>query len=169
MVKKINKKENVVLKVKKISKDAELPEYVLESDVGFDLRANENVAINSMEHKAVKTGIAIEIPEGYVGLIRDRAGIITRMGVHTVAGTFDPAYRGEVSIILTNFGDEEVSIEKGMRIAQMIIIPVEKVKIVEAKELSETARGKRGFGSTGIKDILKELDELGDMAGNRED
>lgn len=153
-----------VLKVKKISKDAELPEYVLASDVGFDLRANEEVTIGSMEHKAVKIGISLEIPEGYVGLIRDRAGIITRMGVHTVAGTFDPAYRGEVSIILTNFGDEEAVIEKGMRIAQMIIIPVEKVKITEAKELSETKRGKRGFGSTGIKDIVKELEELEKMS-----
>jgi len=153
-----------VLKVKKISKDAELPEYAFESDVGFDLRANEEVTINSMEHKAIKIGIAIEIPEGYVGIIRDRAGIITKMGVHTVAGTFDPAYRGEVSVIMTNFGDEEVVIEKGMRIAQMIIIPVEKVKIVETKKLSETKRGKRGFGSTGDMDILKELDELEEMS-----
>jgi dUTP pyrophosphatase len=153
-----------ILKVKKISKDAELPEYALETDVGFDLRANEEATIGSMEHKAIRTGIAIEIPEGYVGLIRDRAGIITKMGVHTVAGTFDPAYRGEVSIILTNFGDEEVVIEVGMRIAQMIILPAEKVKIVEAKELSETKRGKRGFGSTGVTDIVKELEELEEMS-----
>ena len=153
-----------ILKVKKISKDAELPEYALESDVGFDLRANEEVIIGSMEHKAIKTGISLEIPEGYVGLIRDRAGIITRMGVHTVAGTFDPAYRGEVSVILTNFGDEDAVIEKGMRIAQMIIIPVEKVAIKEAKELSETKRGKRGFGSTGVMDIIKELEELEKMS-----
>jgi len=153
-----------ILKVKKISKDAELPEYALESDVGFDLRANEEVTIGSMEHKAIKTGISLEIPEGYVGIIRDRAGIITKMGVHTVAGTFDPAYRGEVSIILTNFGDEEAIIEKGMRIAQMIIIPVEKVTIKEVKELSETKRGKKGFGSTGMTDIIKELDELEEMS-----
>jgi dUTP pyrophosphatase len=158
------KKKQIILKVKKISKNAELPEYALESDVGFDLRANEEVTIGSMEHKAIKTGIAIEVPEGYVGLIRDRAGIITKMGVHTVAGTFDPAYRGEVSIILTNFGDEEVVIEEGMRIAQMIIIPVEKVKITEAKDLSETKRGKRGFGSTGVSDVIKELEELEEMS-----
>jgi len=158
------KKNQIILKVKKISKIAELPEYALESDVGFDLRANEETTIGSMEHKAIKTGIAIEVPEGYVGLIRDRAGIITKMGVHTVAGTFDPAYRGEVSIILTNFGDEEVVIEEGMRIAQMIIIPVEKVKITEAKDLSETKRGKRGFGSTGVSDVIKELEELEEMS-----
>jgi dUTP pyrophosphatase len=97
-------------------------------------------------------------------LIRDRAGIITKMGVHTVAGTFDPAYRGEVSIILTNFGDEDAVIEKGMRIAQMIVLPVEKVQIREVRELSETKRGKRGFGSTGITDILKELKELEEMS-----
>jgi dUTP pyrophosphatase len=158
------KKDKAVLKVKKTSKTAELPEYALESDVGFDLRSDEETTIGSMEHKAIKTGVSIEVPEGYVGLIRDRAGIITKMGVHTVAGTFDPAYRGEVSIILTNFGDEEVIIERGMRIAQMIIIPVEKVSIKEVKELSKTKRGKRSFGSTGIKDIVKELDELDAMS-----
>ena len=158
------KSKQKFLKVKKLSKDAELPEYALESDVGFDLRANEEATLGSMEHRAIKTGISIEIPEGCVGLIRDRAGIITKMGVHTVAGTFDPAFRGEVSIILTNFGDEEVSIEKGMRIAQMIIIPVERVKITEADELSKTVRGKRSFGSTGITNIIKELDDLDEMS-----
>jgi len=163
------KAKQKILKVKKISKDAELPEYALSSDVGFDLRANEETVIGSMEHKAIKTGIAIEVPEGYVGLIRDRAGIITKMGVHSVAGTFDPAYRGEVSIIMTNFGDEEVVIEKGMRIAQMIIIPVEKLKISEVKTLSETKRGKRGFGSTGNMDIIKELDELEEMSKEKEE
>ena len=143
-----------ILKVKKLLKDAELPEYATATDVGFDLRAAEDVEIEPGEQKTVSAGIAIEIPKGHVGLIRDRAGITTRMQLHTAAGTFDPAYRGEVSIVLVNYGDETACIEKGMRIAQMIVLPVVKVKIKESKKLTETKRGSKGFGSTGIKEIL---------------
>ena len=113
-----------ILKVKKLAKDAELPEYATATDVGFDLRAAEDVEIEPGEQKTVSAGIAIEIPKGHVGLIRDRAGITTRMQLHTAAGTFDPAYRGEVSIVLVNYGDETACIEKGMRIAQMICFGV---------------------------------------------
>lgn len=144
-----------VLKVKKLAKDAEMPEYATATDIGFDLRASEDIEIEPGEQKTIRTGIAIEIPAGHVGLVRDRAGVITKMKVHTVAGTFDPAYRGEVSVVAVNFGDETACIEKGMRIAQMIILPVAKVKIKEVKKLSETARGSRGFGSTGLKEILE--------------
>lgn len=144
-----------ILNVKKLAKDAELPAYAASTDVGFDLRAAEDAEIEPGEQKTIPTGIAIEIPEGHVGLIRDRAGIITRMNVHTVAGTFDPAYRGEVSVVVVNFGDEAACIEKGMRIAQMIILPAARVKIKEVKNLSDTKRGSKGFGSTGIKEILE--------------
>ena len=144
-----------ILKVKKLLSGIELPEYAFPTDVGLDLRAAEAVSLAPYEQKAVKTGIALEIPEGHVGLIRDRAGIITKMGIHTAAGTFDPAYRGEVSVVLINFGEESVSVEPGMRIAQIIIIPVTKVQIKEVKELGETERHDRGFGSTGMKEIIK--------------
>ncbi|MFH0831408.1 MAG: dUTP diphosphatase [archaeon] len=149
-----------ILKVMKLSKDAELPEYATETDVGFDLRASESMDIEAGEQKTIKTGIAIEIPEGHVGLVRDRAGITTRMSLHTAAGTFDPAYRGEVSIVMMNYGDETACIEKGMRIAQMLVLPVAKVKIQESKKLTKTARGSRGFGSTGNKEILEIEKEL---------
>jgi len=139
------------MKVVRLSKEAETPEYAMESDVGFDLRAAEDVCIEPYEQKKVKTGLMIEIPEGHVGLIRDRAGIISKLGVHTAAGTFDPAYRGEVSIVLVNFGEESVRIEKGMRIAQMIVLPVVKVKIKDVKSLGKTKRADKSFGSTGLK------------------
>jgi dUTP pyrophosphatase len=144
-----------VLKVKKLSKDAKLPEYIL-GGVGFDLVANEDVSILPLEQKTVGTGLAIQIPDGFVGIIRDRVGIVTKMGVHTAAGTFDPAYRGEVSVILVNFGEEEVLIERGMGIAQMIIVPVVKVSIEEVKKLDETVRGGR-IGITDDKEVLREL------------
>ena len=88
VIKTQKKEENIFLKVKKISKDAFLPEYMLNTDVGLDLRANETTELYPMEQKAIKTGIAVKIPEGHVGLIRDRAGIVSKMNVHTAAGTF---------------------------------------------------------------------------------
>jgi dUTP pyrophosphatase len=159
-VKKEDKKTGMCVNFLKLSKEAEDPEYALESDAGFDLKAIEDVSIFPFEQKEVRTGIAIEVPKGYVGLIRDRAGIVQKMNVHTVAGTFDSGFRGEVSIMLVNMNDKTVEIEKGMRVAQIILLPVAKAKLVEVKKLSDTERGKRSFGSTGMKEIVKELDKI---------
>lgn len=160
MKKEIKKEAGIVLNFVKLSKNANSPEYALESDVGFDLKAIENVSLFPLEQKEVRTGIAIEIPPGYVGIIRDRAGIVQKMNVHTVAGTFDNGFRGEVSVMLVNMNDKTIEIEKDMRIAQIILLPVAKAKIVEVKKLSDTERGKRSFGSTGMKEIIKELDKI---------
>jgi len=148
-------KEKFVLNVKPVGKGVEIPSYHYKTDVGFDLRANETVEFLPGEQKKVGTGLIFEIPENHVGLIRDRAGIVTKMDVHTAAGTFDPGYRGEISIILINMSDETVSIEKGMRIAQMVIIPIIRPKIVKVDKLTETERGEKSFGSTGLKEIEK--------------
>ncbi|MBI2629901.1 dUTP diphosphatase [Candidatus Pacearchaeota archaeon] len=152
--------EKCCMYVKKIGESVCLPEYMYSSDVGLDLRANENVILKPLEQKAVRTGIAINIPDGHVGIIRDRAGIVSKMNVHTAAGTFDPAYRGEVSVILINFSDETVEIEKGMRIAQIVIIPVTRVKVVEVQSLPVTERYDKGFGSTGMKERISEFKKL---------
>ena len=160
MKKSVKVSSGKVLNVKKFFHDVSLPEYALASDVGFDLRANETVSMAPFEQKAVRTGIAIQIPEGCVGLIRDRAGITTKLNIHTAAGTFDPAYRGEVSVVLINFGEETVQVERGMRIAQMIIIPVVRAKITEVKSLPVSDRYDRSFGSTGVKGVIKQLSDL---------
>ncbi len=144
-----------VIKIKRIARGAEIPSYVYNSDVGFDLRANETIRLFPGEQKGVRTGLVIGIPENHVGLIRDRVGIVTDMGVHTSAGTFDPGFRGEVSIILVNLSEETRYIESGMRIAQMIVIPVSRPKIVEVKSLDKTERGEKSFGSTGLKKLKK--------------
>jgi dUTP pyrophosphatase len=159
-VKKEDKKTGISINYLKLSKEAENPEYALESDAGFDLKAIETVSLFPLEQKEVRTGIAIEVPKDYVGLIRDRAGIVQKMNVHTVAGTFDSGFRGEVSIMLVNMNDKTIEIEKGMRVAQIILLPVAKAKLVEVKKLSDTERGKRSFGSTGMKEIVKELDKI---------
>lgn len=148
--------KEVVVKVKTVN-DAEMPSYNYESDAGFDLTSNEDVEFASWEIKPVNTGLIIEIPKGYVGLIRDRAGIVTKMGMHTTAGTIDSAYRGEISVILVNDSGDDQIIEKGMRIAQMIIIPFIKPKLVSNGKLSKTDRGEKGFGSTGVNDDLDNL------------
>ncbi len=152
--------DDFILEIKKMYKDVIEPEYILDSDIGLDIRAYETVSIKPLEQKIIKTGLKIRIPEGHVGLIRDRAGIVSNMNVHTAAGTFDPGYRGEISIVLVNLGDYEVEIEKEMRIAQIIIIPVRRVKIKVVDFLSETNRGERGFGSTGIKEKIKAFQEI---------
>ena len=154
------KEEKLILEVKPIAVGAEIPSYAMASDVGFDLRANENVELFPGEQKKVRTGLVIKIPEGHVGLIRDRAGIVTKMNIHSVAGTFDPAYRGEVSIIMVNLSEETQMIEKGMRIAQMIVVPVIKPEIVKVNKIDKTERGERGFGSTGLKDRIREMKKI---------
>jgi dUTP pyrophosphatase len=143
------------LKVKIIARGAEVPSYNYPSDVGFDIRANEDATIFPGAQQRVRTGLVFEIPEGHVGLIRDRLGIVEKMGVHSVAGTFDSGFRGEISIMMVNTSDESASIEKGMRIAQMIIIPVTKPKIIKVEKLTNTERGEKSFGSTGLKELIK--------------
>jgi len=152
-------KEDILL-VKKFFSDVCLPEYMIKSDVGLDLRANENIILKPLEQKAVRTGIAIKIPEGHVGLVRDRAGIVSKMNVHTAAGTFDPDYRGEVSVVLINFSDDDVEIEKGMRVAQLVVMPVTRVKVLEVDRLPLTERYDKGFGSTGMKEKLSEFKKM---------
>jgi len=150
MVKKVISKKTE-LKIKKLDKHASLPEYALDSDICFDIRAIETTSIKPFEQKEIRTGLAMEIPTGYVGLVRDRAGIVTKLGSHVIAGTFDPSYREEVTILVINFGPDEIQIEEGMKIAQILILPVNKLKIKEVKELSKTKRVGRKFGSTGLR------------------
>lgn len=142
-----------VVKIKKIVSNAEIPSYAYSTDVGFDLRAITSQKLLPGEQKEFKTGLIFEIPKGYVGLVRDRAGIISKMGVHTCAGTFDPGFRGEITIFLVNMSEETQFVDEGMRIAQIILLPVVKPKIVEVKKIESTERGTKGFGSTEMKEL----------------
>ena len=163
----MKKSSRDVLLVKRFFREACLPEYMMKSDVGLDLKASESVILKPLEQKSVRTGIAIKIPDGHVGLVRDRAGMVSKMNVHTAAGTFDPAYRGEVSIVMINFGDEDIEIEKGMRIAQLVVLPVAKVEVKEVEKLDVTERYDKSFGSTGFKDKLKTFNELARDLGEK--
>lgn len=136
------------LKVKKLRKDAKLPIYQHAWDAGLDLFSVIDYVLKNGEVKAIPAGIQVAIPEGYVGLIWDKSGI-SLQGVHRLAGVIDSGYRGEVRVVMVNLGDKPFVIEKGMKIAQLLIQKVAEAKVVEVKELDETPRGEKGFGSTG--------------------
>jgi len=137
------------LKVKKLSENAIVPNYAHPDDAGFDLYSVEAIEISPMSRVQVATGIALEIPIGYVGLVWDKSGLSHKHGLKTLGGVIDSGYRGEVKVGLTNLGSETYLLEKGHKIAQMIIQQQESCEIIEVSELSETSRGDKGFGSTG--------------------
>ncbi len=136
------------LKVKRIVEGAKLPFYHHQGDAGLDIFSAVDCVLEAGAAMAVPTGIKVAIPEGYAGLIWDKSGISLR-GVHKLAGVIDSGYRGEVKVVLVNLGREPFRIEKGMKIAQLLIQPVIEVQVVETDELGETSRGEEGFGSTG--------------------
>lgn len=136
------------LKVKKIHKDGKLPLYQHQGDAGLDVFSCIHCVLGIGETKPIPTGIKVAIPEGYVGLLWDKSGISLK-GVHRLAGVIDSGYRGEVKVVMVNLGNEPFIIEKGMKIAQLLIQKVTEVKVTESEELEETSRGDKGFGSTG--------------------
>ena len=139
------------IKVKKLREDAKLPTHGHPGDAGMDFYAIETVTFAPGKQGRAPTGIAIEIPEGYVGLIWDKSGISFNMGLKIMGGVIDSSYRGEVIMCLLNTSDKEVAIEKGHKIAQMLIQKFEHCDITETNELSETVRGVGREGSTGHK------------------
>ncbi len=139
-----------VLKVKKLRPDAVLPVRKRKGDAGLDLYAVEDVVLKPGEWKAVPTGIAVEIPEGHFGLIKDRSGLALKHALHCLAGVVDENYRGEVKVVMINLGGEEFKVKRGTRIAQFLIVPYLSVDVEEVEELSDTERGERGFGSSGL-------------------
>lgn len=139
----------MTLQIKKLSPDAKLPSYAHPNDAGMDLYSNQNVLIKPNECQIVSTGISMAIPSGYVGLIWDKSGIAHNHGLKTMGGVIDSGYRGEIKIVMHNLSGKEYLVEKGSKIAQMLIQPVEQKKIVEVEELDDTPRGEKGFGSSG--------------------
>ena len=139
--------------VKKLSENAKLPAYGSEYAAGADLYAAEPVCIAPGETAFVHTGIAVELPAGTVGLVYARSGLACKQDLAPAnkVGVIDCDYRGEVMVALHNHGREMRSVERGDRIAQLVIAPYYTAQFTEAEELSETVRGAGGFGSTGSK------------------
>lgn len=148
----------ITIKFKRLSEnynDIPLPSYSTEGSSGMDLRAavEDKIIIKPFETALVPTNLAVEIPEGYEGQVRPRSGLAAKnfVTVLNTPGTIDSDYRGEIKVILTNFGKEDFVVNRGDRIAQLVISKVERVEIVEVQDLNSTKRNQGGFGHTGIK------------------
>ena len=145
----------MVIKLKKLSPEATLPTYGSASAAGADLYAltEGDITIGSGETQLIQTGIAIELPEGYAGLIYPRSGLATKRGLAPAnkVGVVDPDYRGEVMVALHNHSSQPQTVSRGERIAQLVVTPFLRVDFQVAEELSDTVRGEGGFGSTGTK------------------
>lgn len=144
------------MKVKIVNKsEFPSPFYATELSAGMDLYANiqEPIMLKPLERAMVPTGIFMELPEGYEAQVRPRSGLAAKKGISVLnaPGTIDADYRGEVKVILVNLSSEDFLVEKGERVAQMVIAKYEKIEWDEVQELSSSERGAGGFGSTGTK------------------
>jgi len=143
----------MVVKFKKLTDKAVKPTFGTEFSAGADLYSTEKVVIGVGETKLIKTGLALEIPVGYVGLIYARSGLATKRGLAPAnkVGVIDSDYRGEIMVALYNQSGVEQVVEQAERVAQMVITPYLKVEYQQVEDLTDTARGQGGFGSTGTK------------------
>lgn len=140
------------LKIKKIDESAIIPNYVHATDSGMDLYSIEDKIIRPNETVLIKTGLKIELPANTEAQIRPKSGIALKHSVTVLntPGTIDEGYTGEIQVILINHGERVYKVNKGEKIAQLVVMPVIRVEIEEVNELIETSRGLGGFGSTGL-------------------
>ena len=146
--------DKISLPIKRLDPSVELPSYAYEGDAGLDLRSNEDVTLAPLERRLVSTGLAVAIPDGYAGFVQPRSGLALREGLSmaNTPGLIDAHYRGELKVCAINLDAEKsIHIERGERIAQLVIQKVPVVSLVEVDELDETDRGAGGFGSSGVQ------------------
>jgi len=141
----------IELPIRRLHEDATLPERAYSGDAGLDLATCERVELGPGERATVPTGLAVAIPEGYAGFVQPRSGLAARQGISVVnsPGLIDSGYRGEIRVVLLNTDAEHTFVaEPGDRIAQLVVLPIPELELVEVDELPETERGVRGFGSS---------------------
>ncbi len=138
------------IKINVLNSGAKVPSYAHIGDAGMDLYSYSEEILKPGDRFKVNTGIAMEIPEGFVGLIWDKSGVAMNSGIKVIGGVVDCGYRGEIIVGVINLSKEDFIIKQGQKIAQMIIQRKEEVEIEEVQKLTDTSRGEDGFGSTGI-------------------
>lgn len=140
----------IELPIRRLRPEAQVPTRAYAGDAGIDLAACERVELAPGERALVSTGVAVAIPEGYAGYVQPRSGLAAKHGISIVntPGLVDSGYRGELMVNLLNTDREPFVVELGMRIAQLVVLPVPEVRLVEVDELPESDRGARGFGSS---------------------
>lgn len=145
-------KQKLKILVKKLTPSAKIPEQSKTEipDAGWDLFTIENKRITGHGKFAVRTGIALAIPEGWYGQIKNRSGIAVNTPLMVDAGVIDPGYRGEIKIVLVNTSDYPFDIDAGMKIAQIVFERIPEVEFEEISDLPQSNRGEKGFGSTGL-------------------
>lgn len=137
--------------VRRLREEAVLPGQAYDGDAGFDLAACDEIRLRPGERAVVSTGIAVEIPDGYAGFVQPRSGLAARHGIAIVnsPGLIDSGYRGEIRVVLLNTDlRDDFLVERGTRVAQLVIAPVAVVRLIEVDELATSERGSRGFGSS---------------------
>ena len=137
-----------VLPIRRLEPGATLPTRAHPDDAGLDLYALEDQALSPGEGKVLRTGVAVAVPPGHVGLVCDRSSL-ARRGLKTAGGVIDAGYRGEVGVVVWNISGAPQSVKKGERAAQLLIIPISTPAPLDSAELGDTSRGTGGFGSTG--------------------
>lgn len=141
----------IELPIRRLRPDAVLPQRAYGGDAGLDLAACERVELGPGERATIGTGLAVAIPEGYAGFVQPRSGLAMRNGITIVnsPGLVDSGYRGELQVVLLNTDKREAFVvEPGMRVAQLVVVPIPEIELVELDELPESERGVRGFGSS---------------------
>lgn len=138
------------IKVQKLDESAKLPAYAYNGDAGMDIFSLEDTLIPPAEKVAIRTGLKFAIPRGYAGFIWDKSGLALKHHLKTMAGVLDSNYRGELLVVLTNLGKFAYKIDKGSKVAQLVIKPVACAEIQECEITDETDRGAGGFGSSGV-------------------
>jgi dUTP pyrophosphatase len=141
----------IELPIQRLREEAVLPERAYPGDAGLDLAACDRHELAPGERAVVGTGLAVAVPDGFAGFVQPRSGLAARHGLSVVnaPGLIDSGYRGEIRVVLLNTDrDEPFVVEPGMRIAQLVVLPVPELEVVETEDLAETERGVRGFGSS---------------------
>lgn len=139
----------LTIRFKRLHPDAKIPTYAHPGDAGLDLFATERTVVRKGEVTKVSTGIALEIPAGYVGLMWDKSSLSTQHQLASLGGVIDCGYRGEMIAVIYNAGNKDYVFEKHQKVAQLLIQRIEQAYFEEVHELSNTSRGTGGFGSTG--------------------
>ncbi len=145
---------HIKVPIKRLDPAVELPSYAYEGDAGLDLRASEDVTLQPFERRLIPTGLSVAIPEGYAGFVQPRSGMALKRGLSmaNTPGLIDAHYRGELKVVAINLDPKEaIHIERGERIAQLVIQQVPVVDLEEVDELDDTDRGAGGFGSSGAQ------------------
>jgi dUTP pyrophosphatase len=142
------------LKIKRLSEVAVIPQYAHPGDAGLDLVSIETKTIAPGASQLIRTGIALELPDGTEAQVRPRSGLALKHQITVLnsPGTIDAGYRGEICVILINHGQQPFHVEPGMRIAQMVVTPFIRATVESVEQLDDSARSTGGFGSTGIQD-----------------